>query len=103
MIQVNEQEITRLSGRLNMAEETFVAQYVEKGMGDQMILNTIPCHFLEDTSCRIYEDRFSGCREFPALHLPQITSRLFTIFMHYDRCPIIFNVMESLKKELNFI
>jgi Fe-S-cluster containining protein len=101
MIQVNEEEITRLSGRLNLPEETFISQYVEKGMGDQMILNTIPCHFLEDNSCRVYEDRFSGCREFPALHLPHITSRLFTIFMHYGRCPIIYNVIEALKERLN--
>jgi Fe-S-cluster containining protein len=102
MIQVNEQEITQLSVRLNMSEETFTDQYVEKGMGAQMIMNTIPCHFLEDNKCLVYEDRFSGCREFPALHLPQVTSRLFTIFMHYGRCPIIYNVMEALKERLNF-
>ena len=102
MIQVEQQEINKLSRRLNMSEETFIGQYVEKGMSDQMIMNTIPCHFLEDNRCRVYEDRFSGCREFPALHLPQVRSRLFTIFMHYGRCPIIYNVIEALKERLNF-
>ncbi|MFY7838983.1 MAG: YkgJ family cysteine cluster protein [Lacibacter sp.] len=67
-----------------------------------MILNKIPCHFLADNKCSIYEVRFAGCREFPALHLPQFNRRLFTVMMHYDRCPIIFNVMEELKSTTHF-
>jgi Fe-S-cluster containining protein len=62
----------------------------------------MPCRFLADSSCTIYAHRFAGCREFPALDLPGFTQRYFTIQMHYDRCPIIFNVVEQLKKELHF-
>jgi len=100
MIQVESHEIDNLSKKLQISENEFIDQYVEKGSEGQMIINTIPCHFLENNHCRVYEDRFSGCREFPALHLPHITSRLFTIFMHYGRCPIIFNVIEALKEKL---
>jgi hypothetical protein len=50
----------------------------------------------------VYEDRFAGCREFPALHLPFFTKRLFTVMMHYSRCPIIFNVVEKLKMKTGF-
>jgi Fe-S-cluster containining protein len=67
-----------------------------------MIMNAIPCRFLEELSCTIYTVRFAGCREFPALHLPGFTARYFTTRMHYGRCPIIFNVLEALKKELSF-
>ncbi|MBV9989122.1 MAG: hypothetical protein JO301_15695, partial [Chitinophagaceae bacterium] len=45
---------------------------------------------------------FAGCREFPALHVPGFRNRLFTTFMHYERCPIIFNVMEQLKDVIGF-
>jgi len=68
-----------------------------------MIMNKMPCHFLKENKCTVYEQRFSGCKEFPALHLPDFTERLFTTFMHFERCPIIFNVVEQLKLQLNFI
>jgi hypothetical protein len=63
----------------------------------------MPCHFLNNNKCTVYDYRFAGCREFPALHLPNFTKRLFTTFMHYDRCPIIYNVVEGLKKETGFM
>ncbi|MFK5088425.1 YkgJ family cysteine cluster protein, partial [Klebsiella pneumoniae] len=68
-----------------------------------MVINKVPCHFLSDNQCTVYEHRFAGCREFPALHLPKFFKRLFTVFMHYERCPIIFNVVEALKQKTKFI
>ncbi len=97
MINVSEQEANRVAEHLNLTRIEFDERYIEKGYGNDMILNTIPCHFLSESSCTIYANRFSGCREFPALHIPGFTKRLFTIFMHYERCPIIYNVVEQLK------
>jgi Fe-S-cluster containining protein len=88
--------------KLQISRTEFDTTYLEKGSHGTMLVNHIPCHFLMENKCTIYEDRFAGCREFPALHLPHFTNRLFTVFMHYSRCPIIFNVIEQLKKELNF-
>jgi Fe-S-cluster containining protein len=102
MIQVESDEAALVSDKMNISLVAFETNYVEKSSNGQMIINAIPCHFLSDHKCTIYEHRFSGCREFPALHLPYFTSRLFTTFMHYDRCPIIFNVIEALKQELSF-
>lgn len=104
MINVNKEEAARLSQRLKLSNEAFTKSYLEKGLGEKMIINTMPCHFLQkDGACKIYEDRFLGCREFPALDKPGIGSRLFTVFMHYDRCPIVFEVIENLKLRLGFI
>ena len=102
MINVSEAEATRLSTYLGQDRETFDARYLEKGSNGMMLVNTIPCHFLDDNKCTIYEHRFEGCKEFPAMHLPHFRSRLFTTFMHYGRCPIIFNVVEGLKEALMF-
>lgn len=102
MIVVTESEANRVSQTLEMERTDFDSQYLEKGMHDLMIMNQMPCHFLSDNSCRIYEHRFEGCREFPALDIPGFQKRIFTHFMHYDRCPIIFNVLEQLKIILNF-
>ena len=103
MIQIDEHEVKSVSEKLHLTTDEFEAVYVEKGSGGQMIINTIPCHFLKANKCTIYTDRFSSCKEFPALHLPGITLRVYTILMHYHRCPIIFNVVEALKLQLEFI
>ena len=102
MIEVTQPEADRVAEVLGVESDQFVAENLEKGIGQRMIMNAIPCRFLEELSCTIYTDRFSGCREFPALHLPGFTARYFTTRMHYGRCPIIFNVLEALKKELSF-
>ena len=102
MIEVTQPEADRVAEVLGVESDQFVAENLEKGIGQRMIMNAIPCRFLEELSCTIYADRFAGCREFPALHLPGFTARYFTTRMHYARCPIIFNVLEALKKELCF-
>lgn len=101
MVNVNEQEANNLSAHLKISRSDFDEKYIEKG-SSMMILNSIPCHFLANNACTVYEHRFGGCKEFPALHLPNFRDRVFTTFMHYDRCPIIFNVVEQLKEELHF-
>jgi uncharacterized protein len=102
MITVSNTEADQVANVLDLKRSEFDDQYLEKGMHDLMLINAIPCHFLTDNKCNIYEDRFEGCREFPALHLPHFQKRLFTHFMHYNRCPIIFNVIEQLKTQLLF-
>ena len=99
MINVTNEEAEVLSAHLSQTREVFDKQYLEKG-SSLMVINKIPCHFLENNKCTVYNHRFAGCREFPGLHLPGFTKRLFTIFMHYDRCPIIFNIVEELKVKL---
>jgi Fe-S-cluster containining protein len=98
MINVEEKEAEEVCKTLDISRSEFDEKYIEKGINGRMIMNTIPCSFLKENHCTIYENRFSGCREFPALHLPDVQKRLFTIFHNYERCPIIFTVIEELKK-----
>jgi Fe-S-cluster containining protein len=103
MINVTEQEADLLANHLQQSRENFDALYIERGSSGTMLINKIPCHFLQDNKCTVYEYRFEGCKEFPAMHLPQVQQRLFTVFMHYHRCPIIFNIVEQLKKVTEFV
>ena len=101
MINVSEEEADALSIHLDLTRTVFDEQNLEKG-GSMMVMNAIPCTFLANNSCTVYEHRFAGCREFPAMHLPDFNKRLFTTFMHYGRCPIIYNVVEGLKEVTGF-
>ncbi len=102
MVLINDTEADKLSQHLGQSREAFDKEYLEKGSNGLMIMNRMPCPFLSDKQCSVYEHRFEGCKEFPALHLPNFKDRLFTTFMHYERCPIIFNVVEQLKDEMGF-
>lgn len=102
MVLINDTEADNLSRHLGQSREDFDQAYLEKGSNGLMIMNRMPCPFLVDRKCSVYEHRFEGCKEFPALHLPHFKQRLFTTFMHYERCPIIFNVVEQLKDEMSF-
>ncbi len=100
MINVSEQEADHLSNHLQIKRTDFDEQYLEKGSNGMMLINSIPCSFLSDHKCTVYEYRFEGCREFPAMHLPGFSKRLFTTLMHYGRCPIIFNIVEEMKGQI---
>lgn len=102
MINVTETEADRLANHLQQTRLEFDEKFLEKGSNGMMLINTIPCHFLAENKCTVYEQRFAGCKEFPGLNVPDFTKRLFTVFMHYSRCPIIFNVVEALKISTGF-
>lgn len=103
MINVLPHEADELAAHLNMPTADFKNNFVEESEQGQLIINSIPCRFLEDNKCSIYDHRFHECREFPHLHKTGFINRLFGTFMHYERCPIIFNVIELLKTKLPFI
>lgn len=90
-----------MAGHLQCSSDQFKKKYVETG-GSMMIMNTIPCHFLENNKCTAYTTRFAECREFPDLHKQNFKGRLFATLVHYAMCPIIFNVVEELKMEMGF-
>jgi uncharacterized protein len=101
MINVEEVEADRLTNHLAITRTDFDQQYLEKGSNGMMVMNAIPCSFLTEKKCTVYEYRFDGCREFPAMHLPGFSKRLFTTLMHYGRCPIIFNIVEAMKEQMS--
>ena len=102
MIHITENEIETLAQGSDLSIDTIKEKYIETSQQGQMILNQIPCKFLDGKKCSIYKDRFSECREFPHLHKPNFSARMFTTMMYYSMCPILFNIIEALKEKTNF-
>ena len=102
MINVTEQEKIAVANHLDISPETFKENYLEESMQGKLIINTIPCHFLAESKCSIYENRFTECRAFPHLHESNFKGRLFGTLVHYAMCPIIYNVIEQLKIDVGF-
>lgn len=103
LISVEKSDRVRLSQHLGIDEQMFTEKYLEKSSeSDEAIFNAIPCHFLNGNMCSVYEARPKACAEFPHLDKPGFVFRLFNVIDNYSRCPIVFNVVEKLKKETGF-
>lgn len=61
-----------------------------------------PCFLLKDNLCTVYSNRPFACADYPHLHKPDFKYRLHSVFSNYEICPIVFNTMEQLKKNLGF-
>jgi Fe-S-cluster containining protein len=103
MINVEQHELKAIADQLQTNTEQLKEKHIETSQQGMMIMNAIPCAFLNNNSCTVYENRFSECRQFPHLDRPNFPDRLFGTLMHYGRCPIIYNVVEELKRELHFV
>jgi len=102
VINVTNEEVGMLADHLKMSREQTKEKYIEESQQGNCFINTIPCHFLADNKCTIYEHRFTECCDFPHLHKPGFKARLSGTLMHYGRCPIIYNLIEQMKAELGF-
>lgn len=102
MINVTEQEKIKVASHLNITPQEFKEKFLEESMQGKLIMGSIPCHFLADSKCTVYENRFTECRAFPHLHEANFKGRLFGTLIHYAMCPIIYNVVEELKVEVGF-
>ena len=101
----SQQDQQRLADRLGITVEQLRQQYLDYDKSDDepmwQIKNT-PCPFQEDNKCTVYEERPQDCRGYPYLHKAGFSCRTIGMIERTFICPIAFNVMEKLKKELKF-
>ncbi|MEP6677249.1 MAG: YkgJ family cysteine cluster protein [Ferruginibacter sp.] len=102
MISIDATEKKFFETHFNLSKEEAEEKYLSTAVNGNAIMCNMPCVFLEEKKCTVYENRFNDCRQFPHLHQDAFTNRLFSILRSYAMCPIVFNVVEELKKELNF-
>ena len=102
VINITPDEVTGLATYLGQPEASVREAWIEESLQGNCYMNAIPCHFLKDQKCSIYEQRFTECRDFPHLHKPGFRERLLGTLGHYGRCPIIYNVIEAVKEQCGF-
>ncbi len=60
-----------------------------------------PCPLLEGNLCRVYEHRPRECRDYPHLHA-DFREHSISRIEGASVCPIVFNVVEQMKRELRW-
>lgn len=99
----SEEEINRLARRLEMEPSQFIETHLERtGIGNENRWQTraLPCPFLKDNRCSVYEDRPADCRGYPYLYEPEFVTRTIAVIERTSICPIVYAVVEGLKKSL---
>ena len=101
----SEEEVNRVARRLGMKRQQFIETYLEPSEEDSGKLwrtHVTPCPFLKDNLCSIYEDRPAECSGYPYLYQPDFVCRTLGMIERTFTCPIVYEVMEELKKSLGF-
>ncbi|MFN4235080.1 MAG: YkgJ family cysteine cluster protein [Bacteroidia bacterium] len=93
-------EIERLANLKNECPEQFKQKYILHD-GKTHFLKTKPCMFLQESKCSIYSQRPQACAAFPHLDLNEFKYKS-TFWSNYFICPIVYNVIESLKGKTGF-
>lgn len=100
----SEEEVSRLAARLGMTPLQFIDTYLEPNGDDDnpWQTKTNPCPFLKDNRCSVYEDRPADCKGYPYLYAPEFSSRMMGMISRTFTCPIVYEVIEELKRLLGF-
>ncbi len=102
---LSEEEVTRLAHRFGMKRRQFIERYLERtevNTENPWQTRTKPCPFLKDNRCSVYEDRPADCSGYPYLYEPGFGFRTMAMIERTSTCPIVYEVMEDLKKSLGF-
>ncbi len=100
---LSEEEISGLSSIKNINVEDFKNQFTAREKGTMIQYMTArPCVFLNQNICSIYESRPHSCKDFPYIDESRIKMYWKRVMEYYKICPIVFNTIELLKKEVGF-
>ena len=102
MVSITPKEKFLFASHFNLPQQEAEEKYLSTSMDGNAIMCNMPCVFLYEKKCTVYEKRFADCRDFPHLDKDGFTERLYSVLRNYGMCPIVFNVVEALKGELSF-
>jgi len=98
---LKDRDIARLSKSLSMKSRAFTDTYLQRDEEGDMIFRELPCPFLGgDNYCIVYEDRPTACREYPHTDRQKIGKYLGPTLKNYFICPIVYLIVEDLKKTI---
>jgi len=99
---LDKQDLHLLAEATQLPVAEAITAYTERDAEGGVSFRDMPCCFLKDNKCSIYDHRPGVCHSFPHLHKPDFPSRLRVTIENYAICPIIFNVIERMKVETGF-
>ena len=105
-IPVADDEIAKIAAFLHMTENDFSDKYLCSADGGEekpYLLKGKPCSFLKsDGQCLIEGCKPEDCAGFPFTDQPERLSSMLSIIQHAEVCPVVYEILERLKKMYGF-
>jgi hypothetical protein len=101
---LSKRDVRAISQCLGIAQEMVVSKYLRKrkDKAGEYLTSKIPCPFLKKNRCSIYEVRPKGCKSYPHIKKnAESILRLVGIAGSSSICPIVADVLDQLKAEIN--
>lgn len=101
-ISMTEEELDKICDYLHLDKGSYVEENLNEKYGEYSFKNT-KCQFLnEDNSCMVSSCLPITCKEFPYTNKPERLFSLLNIVANAKVCPVIYEILEELKKEYHF-
>ena len=94
-VALSSEDARRLAEHLGQSVRDFRAAHV-RIQHHRAVFAELPCQFLAGTLCACYPARPAACRSFPHLDRPNLRR----VVGDAGTCPIVYHVLECLKREL---
>jgi uncharacterized protein len=96
---MNESDIRRMASALKIKVSEFYSRFLNMDDEGDYVFKKTPCLFLgEDNYCSLYESRPRACMEYPHTDRKRFYQILELVQKNYEICPVVFNIIERLKK-----
>lgn len=99
------EDISKDAKYLNMSEETFKSVFLDEETREGYFTKHRPCDFFDKktNSCILGDCKPVGCKEYPHTNKPNRLSSMLGIVEASAICPVVYEMLERLKKEYDFI
>ncbi|MFN3324132.1 MAG: YkgJ family cysteine cluster protein [Bryobacteraceae bacterium] len=106
-VRITERDVEKLSRYLRLKPAQFLRDYTQENEEEGLILRRSEsgCIFLDGASCTVYEARPHNCEYFPHVVRGEgsLVSRMWQMIDRASYCPIVYNTLESWKREAGFV
>lgn len=97
-----QEDIVRLSSHLEMSQDEFIKLYLEEEEDHPEVLmhRHLPCAFLKDNRCTVYEARPDNCRSFPYHDKQPFDEYYPTYVQNIEYCPATYLLISKIEEEV---
>ena len=102
-LEIDEFEVGKITQFLGLTKEEWVEKYSVAESGFKYEMKHKPCAFLDEYGkCTIEKCKPQGCVDYPFTNKPDRLSSMYSMIEHASVCPVVFEILERLKKLYRF-